>query len=324
MLYRITRRFNKKNLILLFTTLVICFILLEIFARLFLVEAGYGYPVDMFIPDDKLAFKLNPNFNDYFSGEMFKDIPIKINSDGLRDYEGVLNNKIILGVGDSVTFGAGTSLEDTYLALLEDRLEEYDVVKAGVPSYEFEQYLEYIKSKGFAYKPELIIIGFVLNDINQVKKEEIQDYMFRERKIRDILKKSCRFCGFVWKSTRSIISSFKDEDYYDVYAEYLKEKWTGPEWDLLKRNILELKELCELRDVRLLFVIFPFKDQLVNGDTLQQERLIRLLEEEGIEYIDLYSYLDENSYLVNDDVHLNLKGNTEVSKVLSNYIKEHN
>jgi hypothetical protein len=48
---------------------------------------------------------------------------VKINSYGLRDYEYLLNKPPgatrILALGDSVTFGFGVNLEDTYTKILE-------------------------------------------------------------------------------------------------------------------------------------------------------------------------------------------------------------
>src|SRR5262245_60753707 len=53
-------------------------------------------------------------------------VPVSVNRLGLRDREVSVPKPAgtfrILGVGDSVTFGYGVRVEDTYLRILEDRL----------------------------------------------------------------------------------------------------------------------------------------------------------------------------------------------------------
>jgi lysophospholipase L1-like esterase len=97
-----------------------------------------------------------------------------INADGFRDrdYEAGKSDAIrIVVLGDSVTFGRGVPLEGTYAKLLEERLNReepgglrYEVLNLGVSGYNSRQQLEFYKTKGRKYEPDLILIGFVLND----------------------------------------------------------------------------------------------------------------------------------------------------------------
>lgn len=105
--------------------------------------------------------------------ELDPDHPL-VNSDGLRDREYAVekppNTFRIVVVGDSVTYGYSVALEDTYVKKLEVLLNErdtgrnYEVINLGVGGYNTPQELVRYREKGRKYQPDLLIIGFVLND----------------------------------------------------------------------------------------------------------------------------------------------------------------
>ena len=73
-------------------------------------------------------------------------------------------------VGDSVTFGHGVVAEDTYSKCLERRLNNeiklyhFDVINTAVPGNSpFQEY--YNLKRGLIFKPDVVIIQFVLNDV---------------------------------------------------------------------------------------------------------------------------------------------------------------
>ena len=101
---------------------------------------------------------------------------VTTNSDGLRR-EGDVGERTpktyrILGLGDSVMFGQGVSDGREYLARLEKNLNEDDpsrawqVLNAAVPGYNTAQELAYLKSRGLEFRPDLVVLGFVSNDVN--------------------------------------------------------------------------------------------------------------------------------------------------------------
>ena len=81
---------RKKEILLLITVSVFCFLVLEIVARSIIKEkknSWYGYPPGLFLPDDTKGFVYKPHFKGLFPNEPFTDISININSKGLRDVE---------------------------------------------------------------------------------------------------------------------------------------------------------------------------------------------------------------------------------------------
>jgi lysophospholipase L1-like esterase len=100
----------------------------------------------------------------------------KHNSFGFRDVEHTVYKDSdvfrVLGLGDSFTYGVGAGFEQTYLFILENMLNDrssvhptVEVIKAGIPRYYPETQRILLQHYGKNYMPDLIIIGFVPNDI---------------------------------------------------------------------------------------------------------------------------------------------------------------
>jgi hypothetical protein len=103
-----------------------------------------------------------------------KSADVSINSDGFRgkDYS-IEKSQIffrIIMLGDSEIFSIRLFQTDTLPAQLENLLNQnsrrfrYEVLNFGVEGYNTFQELEMLKSKGLKYKPDLIILNYVLND----------------------------------------------------------------------------------------------------------------------------------------------------------------
>jgi lysophospholipase L1-like esterase len=113
-------------------------------------------------------------------------VPVAINAVGLRDDHEVALPKPpgvfrILGVGDSVTFGYGVRLEETFLKVLEQRLNaepigahpmRYEVLNAGVGATGLNDYYHYIEAAASALEPDVILVNVVLNDIEPPRNTE--------------------------------------------------------------------------------------------------------------------------------------------------------
>jgi hypothetical protein len=97
-----------------------------------------------------------------------------INSLGLRGAE-VTRERTpgrfrIACLGDSYTFGFGVNDDETWPAALERALGEtgaeqrYEVLNFGVPAYDTEQEVRQLGEKVLAFQPDLVLIGWYLND----------------------------------------------------------------------------------------------------------------------------------------------------------------
>lgn len=98
--------------------------------------------------------------------------PVTVNSQGTRGPEfevpkpeGVFR---ILSIGDSRAFGWGLPEEKTYAKLLESKLNSsvgsdlgirVEVINAGVNAWSYPQFKMFLKERGLAYEPDVVIVG---------------------------------------------------------------------------------------------------------------------------------------------------------------------
>lgn len=172
-----------QNIALLLFVIVIFLVFCEITLRILKISASYDYPKGMYQKDSLLGYRMTSNFVGEIIKPEFKT-DIYTNSQGLRDVEygeKTENEYRILALGDSFTWGGyGTELEETYLKLLEKKLNQengmtFRVINAGVPGYNTQQEFLYLKERGIVYKPDMILLSFVLNDFmeNSINLEDI-------------------------------------------------------------------------------------------------------------------------------------------------------
>ena len=123
-----------------------------------------------FLSDAGRGQRLAASYDGWFAG-----VPAHTNSLGFRDTREYSLSKPagtfrILVLGDSVTFGHGALYETSYPWLLEQRLRDWrpdvkwEVWNLGVPGYNTAQELAYLNEVGVRYQPDLVIVGFFLND----------------------------------------------------------------------------------------------------------------------------------------------------------------
>lgn len=98
---------------------------------------------------------------------------LKTNSAGLRDVDEVSDDPNafrILALGDSFTYGYYVHNEEAWPSRLEETLNQrlesrFQVFNAGVPGFTIVDELDYLREKGMALHPDLVVIGFYTNDV---------------------------------------------------------------------------------------------------------------------------------------------------------------
>jgi hypothetical protein len=161
---------------LLVFQLVICFVLLEIVARIF-DPIGISYYdqtarlFDEMIIEEPIGYRFPPGFEGDFYG-----VPVKINEHGMRE-DPVADAKRpgefrLMAIGDSVMFSVGVSAEDSIPTRLEELANQnapdgthYRVLNMGVPSYNTEQELVQLEQLGLQLKPDAAFLFVIPNDL---------------------------------------------------------------------------------------------------------------------------------------------------------------
>lgn len=118
-------------------------------------------------------------------GVTFGDV--HINSLGLRDVERPAAKPAgtvrVLVLGDSITLGAGLPLESTYPKVMERALAgtapgaaplAIEVWNAGVIGYNAAQEAAWFERHGAALAPDLVVVGFCLNDFGASEEQRLE------------------------------------------------------------------------------------------------------------------------------------------------------
>lgn len=166
----------SKSLIL-FTTFLVIFIFLEIISHS--IEKKYFFNTEVYVQRAKpVLHKISdiPGLSyELMANAKTEQGFYSINSKGIRDREfeipkpdGVFR---IIVLGDSVTFGTEYPVEMTYPKILERLLNaesgsklRYEVLNAGVCSYNAVQKFILLKNKLLDYQPDMVIMQFLNDD----------------------------------------------------------------------------------------------------------------------------------------------------------------
>jgi hypothetical protein len=125
------------------------------------------YPFDVYHPTRGWA--LRPRLSRV---EAFANKTLSSNSRGLRGssehtYEKQLGIQRILAFGDSFTFGDEVSDDETWTYFLEKLLPGSEVINFGVHGYGHDQMLLYLREEGIKYRPDIVMLGFVSEDMER-------------------------------------------------------------------------------------------------------------------------------------------------------------
>ena len=129
----------------------------------------------------RIVYELIPNLS-----LTFLDKPYMTNPHGYRGpvYSNTKDENVfrLVGLGDSIMWGWGVADNEYYLALLDVYLNNsapdgysWEIINTAVPGYNTAMEVETFKEKGVHYKPDIVIIGFFVNDLslpNFIRKAE--------------------------------------------------------------------------------------------------------------------------------------------------------
>lgn len=177
-------RHRKKNFLLLAGICVAAFVVVEAGLRLTVFQCAMPQPnlchfgvVKYFFNRTEGGGDLAPNQDGVWAIWPHRPYHVQTNSDGLRNVEEVdgSHDMRILAIGDSFTFGPYVPNEDTWPSQLEGLLDAAlyphattQVLNAGVAGYTIVDEYYYMKERGLALEPDLVILAFFPNDISDM------------------------------------------------------------------------------------------------------------------------------------------------------------
>ena len=132
--------------------------------RFFVLNRALDYP-EVFQKDRDLFWRMRPSQE--IKSRFFNDKNIRINSLGLRGEEisPDKTGKRIVAIGNSCTFGWGSSVQTIFATQLGHRLgQNWESINAGVPGYTSFQGKKFLSSDIVSLQPDILLVMFGWND----------------------------------------------------------------------------------------------------------------------------------------------------------------
>lgn len=353
-----------KNLLLLIGSLCIILILLELGVRIFVEVKLEPHPKNLYIADPDIGYRNNPGFKCVFKSELGTG-EVAINSQSLRadkEYgkKDSLTYRILL-LGDSQTFAGSIPFDSTFGKVLERNLNKFyqqshfEVLNAGVSGYSTANEAAFLQKFGPSLEPDLVIVGFYLNDILEneggIAQKTVKDgYLISENRhvignpfiLPYGLKKFLRthshlyyYITYKWDLLKGAFYSPSLELYNQAQPDYILK-----DWEQTYANLRSIKNWTEAKKVQLVIAYLPEADQVEdelwgailskkgNYDrTLPESILTEFCEKEEILLFDAYPFFFDRRNTValfgKIDRHYSLKGNELVGQELFLFLDEH-
>ncbi len=287
-----------------------------------------------FIPGATLTSKYDTDPRGTFGPDA--TVAHTFNSAGWRDQEHSerkpRNVFRILGLGDSYLFGQGIRQEDICLNVLGETLQEDDTrtiecINTGVSGFNTSNQRDLLMARGFGYDPDLVVVFFVLNDVESNRNrsarrvEFFRDYttIYQQK---DTLSHYSNLWS--WARQRVILAMRASEYTQECVAGFAQD---SGKWQQCRSALANIWWECKQRNVGMLVAIFPFFVDL-DGDYPFQEihdRVRLFCEETGIDVIDLRNaYRDYNGpelWVHPTDQHPNEKAHEIAAEAIAEYLR---
>lgn len=212
-------------------------------------------------------------------------VPVRINSTGLRDRELALPKPEgvfrVLAVGNSVTFGFGVRLEETYVKRLERRLNaslegstaKAEVINAGIEGTGIDYYFHFLRTTGALLAPDLVLVGIVLNDISDYDGADQGQNPHRSAgvsvvtKLNRTIRSHSHLYFYGYSALKSILYKTGALDINQRYANNFLTLGPPSEpqsraWKSSLAHLAELVELGRSLKIPIVLVVFPMEMQL--------------------------------------------------------------
>lgn len=289
-------------------------------------------------------------------------IEIRTNSLGYRNPElGEKTKTRVLFLGDSITVNEALPEEETFVRLIEDRSEkdsnEWETINAGVTGISTQNELAILHETGLSTKPDVVVIGFYLNDFQESPGVFVpvlpfgldNSYLiYHTVKMTTFLMADYNWSRkYVSRTWSRLIRKSLLENYPPGEGDFKTSKeafnaliwkhasdwggaWSDYAWDTWTPLFEEFVKLSKEHDFTLLVIAFPVRYQ-VEADYVYdapQQRLKKLTNELNIPTLDLLPMFREefqtnDETLFFDHCHHTAYANQLIADEVFHFLKEH-
>jgi hypothetical protein len=185
------------------------------------------------------------------------------NARGYRDLERTLAKppgvRRVVSLGDSFAWGASVEFEDAYPQRLERglrrrRREPWQVVNLALPGMNTVDEAAQLDPEGMAYGPDLVLLGYVLNDSEDATAAEARravEWAEPKEMPRGVLDRSALFRMVSTRLWATAENRRRVSGYRSMYAE------DAPGWIAARAALRRMGGLCREKGVPFVVAIFP-------------------------------------------------------------------
>lgn len=186
---------------------------------------------------------------------IYMGVPVKINSSSYRDRDYPLpkpeGGVRIMMLGDSLTFGWGVKMEDTFADQLEVMLNKgadrgrAEVINTGVGNSNTSMQVAAFMRRGHTFNADIVILNYFINDAEPTpkrKKNAFTEYSYAAVMLAGAFDTVARMY-------------FGKSDWKDYYSGLYKDDQPG--WLRARAAIAELAAYCREKGIKLIIVNLP-------------------------------------------------------------------
>jgi hypothetical protein len=301
---------------ILISTLVTV-LLIEASVRLF-VDNGFNYEIEMmkYAKNIKRVESVN-GYKIFLHRSNIKTnimrAEIKTDENGFRyNLDKKKNSDVIMLLGDSMTFGFGSSY--TFADFLQEELtDQYNILNTSVGNTNTEMQEKAFLKFHKVHNPKILVLNFFINDlevINQRKNNFIRNNFYS-------------FNYFYHKYT--IIKLRFSETL--IFSSYYKKTFEDKKvLSNVFNSILNLKKYSEENNIKFFVHFIPELHNLKNYPFIYEHNIIKnFLSKNRIDYIDGLDYLqnkkEETLWVSTQDTHANEKAHKIIGEYLLQYLE---
>jgi lysophospholipase L1-like esterase len=309
-------------------------------------EVSFRIEDTVIVDDPVLNWRHRPN-SIFYSNDIVYEINEREFRDRIYPYERTKNSLRIFLASDSVGFGTNVRMSENYPKLLEARLNalrpQYhaEVINYSMPGLSLRQKVHLVEQYAAAYHPDLIIIDYVVNDI------EFESRRIPGRRydadcaikligmpipcaLKSLLKRSALLftaettvedllLRVNWEDRNNFYKKVESDYYHHLYAAKAKQ-------DYLMTTFDRIRLYQEQTRVKIIVPIFPviydfrqYKWRDIN------DFIIELCKRNGLAYVSLlepYSRFDYNEMRVQrgDFTHPSVKANSVAAEAIADKV----
>ena len=256
----------------------------------------------------------------------------------------------VLMLGDSFTFGGTAQIGNSFVETIETQLPDIVVWNTGIPGAGTIQALATLKTYAPIFKPQIVILGFFINDFednafpmdsyfmgvddkkyplairqyllddmgNVSKLDSQRDLYYRYQQMDPPSNEFQRLVG----TTRLGSLALNTIGAINNTLQKVDGKRIKKQVDMTRQYLTELRDYTDSNDIALYILLIPRREDLASPGPLFQSAL-QIFQDLEIPYFDVRDILDtELDYTPLPDIHWNTAGHQAVGMILAECIEQ--